>query len=220
MDSDVSVVQSQKKEPSKRAVAKKPLSTVTEISDDDVEIDISDDDDFDLEEEEPRAVAKGRKKTTNAKEAAKKPSEATKKRGPAKKTSQLGAGQKLITEVLKPTEIAVISPEKKVRRMRPSPFNKKSGSVLGRIIQQKEDENEETSGEKEDGQVSPPESSASGGSAEEITQFVVPKGRPQRVNRAKVKTYVLSDSESEKEGEEEEATDDSDFKEDGSESDH
>ena len=43
-------------------------------------------------------------------------------------------GQKLLTDInmLKPAENPWISPEKKVRKMRASPFNKKSGSVLGR----------------------------------------------------------------------------------------
>lgn len=188
-----------KREPSKRATSKKPLSSVTEISDDNDQIEISDDEDFELEVE---AVPKekGRKKAANSK-AANKPAPATKKRGQANKTSQL-VGQKLITEVLKPADVSKISPEKKVRRMRPSPFNKKSGSVLERLSHQ---ENDKMSPESEE-QESP--ASNTSGSTEESAQLVVPRARPQRGgNRGKAK-YVLSDSEND------EVTDDSDFNED------
>ncbi|XP_027113751.1 DNA topoisomerase 2 [Coffea eugenioides] len=185
-----------KREPSKRATTKKPLVSVTEISDgDDDQIEISDDEDFELEVE-AAPKEKGRKKTANSKAA--KPAAAPKKRGQANKTSQL-VGQKLITEVLKPADVSKISPEKKVRRMRPSPFNKKSGSVLERLSQQ---ENDKISPESE-GQESP--ASNASGSTEESAQVVVPRARPQRGgNRGKAK-YVLSDSEND------DVPDDSDF---------
>lgn len=148
---------------------------------------------------------KGRRKPENTKAA--KPPAATKKRGPAANRNSQLVGQKLITEVLKPTENLGISPEKKVRRMRPSPFNKKSGSVLGKLSQKEDDkvslENEE--------QESPASASASAsGSTEEMAQFVAPRARPQRGGGGKrgKAVYVLSDTESD------EVSDDSDFNED------
>ncbi|KAL3537453.1 hypothetical protein ACH5RR_000819 [Cinchona calisaya] len=199
--SDAMETEVQKREPSRRAAAKKPLSSVTEISDnddDDHQIEISDDEDFELEVE--KAVQeKGRKKPANAE--ATKPPAATTKRGKANKNSQL-VGQKLITEVLKPAEKSNISPEKKVRRMRPSPFNKKSGSVLGRLSQE---ENDKISPESEE-QESPASAS---GSTEEIAQVVAPRAaRPQRGGNRGTARYVVSDSESD------EATEDSEFNED------
>jgi DNA topoisomerase-2 len=74
----------------------------------------------------------GRKPAANDKAA--KPPAAAKKRGAANKQQSQTLGQKLLTDInmLKPAENPWISPEKKVRKMRASPFNKKSGSVLGR----------------------------------------------------------------------------------------
>ncbi|KAG8391224.1 hypothetical protein BUALT_Bualt01G0165600 [Buddleja alternifolia] len=167
METEVPQMQIKNKEPSKRAAAskKKPLSSVAEISDDDDDIEIIDDDDFEPEEKKKT----GGRKPANGKAAAKPPTGATKKRGPA--TKQLG--QKLITEVLKPAEN---SPEKKVRRMRASPFNKKSSSVLGRATIVEEDEEILKEQEKS--------GSSSGSVSEIISQEVVaPKARPQRGNR-------------------------------------
>ena len=63
----------------------------------------------------------GRKPAANAKAAASKPAAAKNKRGVAnKQQTQLWARQ------------LGISPVKKVRKMMPSPFNKKSGSMLSR----------------------------------------------------------------------------------------
>ncbi|KAI3900687.1 hypothetical protein MKW98_009297 [Papaver atlanticum] len=76
------------------------------------------------DEFEPPAALKGGKK--KASPAAKPAAAAPRKRGPAKK-------QTLITDTLKPAENIGISPEKKVRRIRQSPFNKKSSSVMGRV---------------------------------------------------------------------------------------
>ncbi|KAA8520228.1 hypothetical protein F0562_014484 [Nyssa sinensis] len=193
METEVPQNQARKKEPSKRAAAqKKPLSTLTEISDDEDEDEISDED-FELEvvavpEEKKKG---GRKPTKNDAKAAKPPA-AAKKRG--KQQSQV-IGQRLITEVLKPAENSGISPEKKVRKMRASPFNKKSSSVLGIS---KEDEAKISTGTEEKAGSSPAES------AEEMSEVIAPRARPQRANRGKA-TYVVSDSESD------EATDDSTF---------
>ncbi|KAL0464445.1 UNVERIFIED_CONTAM: DNA topoisomerase 2 [Sesamum latifolium] len=196
---EVSQLQTKKKEPSRKAAAqKKQLSTVSESPDDDVEIQIIDDDD-DFEPEEKKK--KGGRKPANAKAA--KPPAATKKRGPAAKQSQ-ALGQKLITEVLKPAEN---SPEKKVRKVRASPFNKKSSSILGRTINVEEEEEGETSAEQAD-------STSTLGSVTDVGQAVAPRARPQRANRGKA-TYVISDdSESDDPAEDFEsdaAEDDSDF---------
>ncbi|KAJ9671211.1 hypothetical protein PVL29_027276 [Vitis rotundifolia] len=122
---------SAKKEPSRRtATQKKPLAFLTEISDDD-----EDDKYFEVEEVPvPDATKKGRRKpVANAKEAAAKPAAAANnERGAANKQQPHLLGQTLLTEIFKPSETLGISPEKKVRKMRSSPFNKKSGSVLGR----------------------------------------------------------------------------------------
>ncbi|CAA3012625.1 DNA topoisomerase 2 [Olea europaea subsp. europaea] len=166
-EAEVSEVQIKKKGPTKRAAAtKKPLSTVTEISDDE------DDQDFDLEGGMPAEEKKKAGRKPAAAKSAKPPPGM--KRGPAAKQSQL-MGQKLITEVL---QGAVDSPEKKVRKMRISPFNKKSGSVLGRMATMGEDESPTSAG------------------TEDSTQVVVPRARPQRANSRKA-TYVLSDDDSE-----------------------
>ncbi|KAM3733934.1 hypothetical protein ACB098_11G175300 [Castanea mollissima] len=198
METEVPKVTAKKKEPSKRAAAaqkKKPLATVSEISDDD-DINEIDDDDEDSEIEvvaAPEAGKKGgRKPAANAK-AGKAPA-AAKKRGAANKQQPQTLGQKLLTDMLKPAENSGISPEKKVRKMRASPFNKKSGSVLGGVGKVNEvTENEENSG-----------SASTSASTEETIEVAPARARPQRVNRAQTR-YVLSDSESEH------ATEDSEF---------
>ncbi|PSS24455.1 DNA topoisomerase [Actinidia chinensis var. chinensis] len=194
METEVPPVPAGKKEPNRRAAGqKKPLSTVTEISDSDDEKDASDED-FELEEEAVPEVGKtkrGRKPSANTKVAAKPPAP-TKKRVPANKQSQ-----KLITEILKPVENMGISPEKKVRKMRASPFNKKSGSVLGRMGKEGE-ENTSTGSEERLGSASTAEST------EDTSEVMVPRARPPRMNRGKVR-YVVSDSDSDK------VSDDSDF---------
>ncbi|CAL5330796.1 unnamed protein product [Camellia sinensis] len=197
LETEMPQVPTRKKEPTRRAAAKKPLSsTLTEISDDEDEEDISDED-FELAEEVAPEVGKkkgGRKPAANAKQAAKPPAP-TKKRVPAKTT-----GQKLITEVFKTAENMGISPEKKVRKMRASPFNKKSGSVLGNIG--KEDENSSTGSEENLG------SASNAVNTEDLSEEVMaPKARPRRMNRGKA-VYVLSESE------DDEVSEDSDFNED------
>lgn len=176
------VVVPKKKGPTKRAPAKKK-ATITEISDDEDEMVMEDD--SDIEVVEKKKGGGGRKATAATKPPAK-------KRGPAAKKSQqtVPGGQRLITEVLKPTGV---SPEKKVRKMRPSPFNKKSGSMLGRL-NAGDDEEEEMVGETSGEAAAPPA-----------------KARPQRVNRKKT-AYVVSDSE--EEDEEDEPSEDSEFDDD------
>lgn len=176
-----------RKEPSKRAAAqKKPLVSITEISDDD-----EDDEDF----EAKAATAATEKKKRGRKPGAAKPAAAgkNKKGGAANKAQQQPhmLGQTLLTEIFKPAETLGISPEKKVRKMRASPFNKKSGSMLNRTI-----ESEENSGSASTS------NNSSGGDSSEFA--MPPRTRPQRANRVQ-KMYVVSDSESDK------PTDDSDF---------
>ncbi|KAK7846727.1 dna topoisomerase 2 [Quercus suber] len=112
-----------------------------------------------------------------------------KKRGAANKQQPQTLGQKLLTDMLKPTENSGISPEKKVRKMRASPFNKKSGFVLGQVGKVNEvNENEENSG-----------FASTTASTEETIEVASTRARHQRTR------YVLSDSESEH------ATEDSEF---------
>ncbi|GMI80723.1 hypothetical protein HRI_001741600 [Hibiscus trionum] len=95
--------------------------------------------------------------------------------------------------MLKPAYVAEssgISLEKKVREMRASPFNKKSGSILSKA------------------NTSSQSSMAEIDTDEEVVVVVEPKSRPQRANMTK-KTYVISDSETE-----EDAVEYSDFEED------
>lgn len=125
---------------------------------------ISLDDDDDDVVVEVAAPAKGGRKQAAAASKAVKPPAAPRKRGPAASKKQPAA------------EVVTVSPEKKVRKMRSSPFNKKSSSVLGRLAN-KEGEEEE---EKESAETVAAENSS----------------RPKRANR-KVMKYVLSDSESE-----------------------
>ncbi|KAL0873030.1 hypothetical protein Bca101_022735 [Brassica carinata] len=116
---------------------------------------------------EVAAPAKGGRKPAAASKTVKPPA-APRKRGPAASKKQPAA------------EVVTVSPEKKVRKMRSSPFNKKSSSVLGRLAN-KEGEEEEESAE---------------------TVAAENSSRPKRANR-KVMKYVLSDSESESENDSE-----------------
>ncbi|EFH59729.1 hypothetical protein ARALYDRAFT_898932 [Arabidopsis lyrata subsp. lyrata] len=126
-------------------------------------IDVDDDDD---EVVEVAPAKKGGRKPAASKAA--KPPAAPRKRGKQTVTS---------TEV-----VAIgVSPEKKVRKMRSSPFNKKSSSVMSRLANNKEEESSEN---------------VAGNSSSEKSGDVAAKSRPQRANRRKM-TYVLSDSESE-----------------------
>jgi DNA topoisomerase II len=95
-------------------------AAITKHSDDDM--DELSGDDFEMKEKKVRG--RGRGKQPPKEKAAPGP----RKRGPAAQKKPL-LGQKLITEVLKPDGEGNNSPDKKVRKIRPSPFNKKSGSV-------------------------------------------------------------------------------------------
>ncbi|KAF2293580.1 hypothetical protein GH714_002987 [Hevea brasiliensis] len=161
MDTDVPQMPATKEQSKRAATQKKPMIADSENSESEDEVDINDDSE--------RA----------------KPPAGSKKRGPAGKQSQV-LNQKLLTDMLKPAENSGISPEKKVRKMRASPFNKKSGSVLGRVSE----ENESTE-------------------IEEITE-VPARARPQRANRGQTK-YVISDSESDEANESSDQDNDSDF---------
>ncbi|XP_010023678.2 DNA topoisomerase 2 [Eucalyptus grandis] len=181
------------KEPSKRAATrKKPSVILSEISEEENSND-SGDDDYETVDSEAEVAKKkgGRKPSAAAKKS--KPPAATKK-GQANRQQARGTSQRLLTEMLKPAESTGVSPEKKVRKMRASPFNKKSSSLLGKEGKAGSSTSEEVS------------SNPMSNDGEDVVEVAPPKRRPQRVNR-KQTTYVLSDSESEK------PTDDSDFEE-------
>lgn len=186
----------QTKAPAKRAAAqKKALPSTPDVSDGEDAIEI-DDDEF-----EPTAAVGGKKKG-GRKPAAAKAAAAPKppgKRAPANNQSQ-SVGQRLITQVLKPAEDAGVSPDRKVRKMRASPFNKKSGAVMG-----KNTSSSSTSHESEE--VSPLIPSL-GSLDEEVSEVVVaPKARPQRATK-KTTTYVISDSDTEEDNDDIEISDD------------
>jgi DNA topoisomerase-2 len=175
-----------KKGPSKRG-GKKASSSLEVIHDEE-------DDNVDVSMEVPEEV-KGPKKGRGRKPAAapvKPKATATRKRAPTKDKAMM----------LKPTEdINTIapSPEKKVRKMRESPFNKKSGSILQRGS---------AAASSTSSEASPP----SGSSAE---PGAAPQ--PRRTARATTKKMPVYNIESEDEDEDEvvEVTDDSDFDVDG-----
>ncbi|KAI4323425.1 hypothetical protein L6164_023032 [Bauhinia variegata] len=194
------------KKVSKRAGARKKSSTaaVLDISDSENEIDIDDDEDFELQQQAAPETGKKKGGRKPAGQNAKKPAATTRKRGGTSKQSQL-LGQKFITEMLKPAESSGISPEKpnsKVRKMRDSPFNKKSGSLLSRVA----DKDEETASEEVQG------SASTSPSTDEI-QVAPARARPQRANRKQTR-YVLSESESDDDDSIAVISDDSDFDED------
>ncbi|KAL9175513.1 hypothetical protein ABFS82_02G117600 [Erythranthe guttata] len=206
METELPQLQTKKKEPTKRAAPRKKQVSIVSDDEEDDDIEIIDDDDFEPEDKKK----KGGRKPANPKAAAAKPPAGAKKRGPASKQSQL-VGQKLITEVLKPTAAADDSPEKKVRRMRASPFNKKSSSILGRgAINVDDDEDKEigeTSNEQERSSVS-----------DDVSKGVGPAvSRPKRVNRRQTSYVISDDSESEAAEEvdvDSDATEDSEFNDD------
>ncbi|KAK1360556.1 hypothetical protein POM88_045030 [Heracleum sosnowskyi] len=101
----------------------------------------------------------------------------TKKRGIAAsgKQSQM-AGQKLITDVLKPVENDGISPEKKVRKMRASPFNKKSGSLLGRAaVKDTKDDSVSPKSEEGFGALTYNLDTSGGGGSSEMKEYYISK---------------------------------------------
>ncbi|CAD6242835.1 unnamed protein product [Miscanthus lutarioriparius] len=176
------------KGPSKRGGGKKAASSSLAMIPSDDE-----DDDFTLEEvSEVQAQKKGRGKKPAA--AVKPKAPATRKRAPA----QGKATQKKIDEMLQAIEANNTSPEKKVRKMRPSPFNKKSGSILQRGSTAASASSETTA------EASPP----SGSSAEPVGA-----AQPRRTARATKKPVYVTDSDPEDEVVE--LTDDSDFDLDG-----
>uniref|UniRef100_A0ACD5TW45 Uncharacterized protein n=1 Tax=Avena sativa TaxID=4498 RepID=A0ACD5TW45_AVESA len=109
--------------PGKRGAAKKAMASLIEVSDDDVAVSI--------DESEDEAPAE--KKTRGKKPAAEKPKTTVRKRAPA---PSKGMRQKVLEETFKPVDDSTLSapsPEKKVRKIRASPFNKKSSSILQRV---------------------------------------------------------------------------------------
>lgn len=174
-----------KKGVSKRGGGKKASSSLAVIHDDE-------DEDVDVSLEVPEEI-QGPKKGRGRKPAApvKPKATATRKRAPAQGKAMM----------LKPTEdsnTSAPSPEKKVRKMRESPFNKKSGSILQRGSIAASTSSESTA------EASPP----SGSSAEPIAA-----PQPRRTARATTKKTPVYDLESEDEVVE--VTDDSDFDVDG-----
>lgn len=185
-------VEGTKEDPKKKKAAKsKPSApTIIENLDDEsedvsmptiVENDESDEDDsVTLKGKKGR----GRKMAAGTSKAAAK----TNKTAKSSVKKRVGA-QKLITDVLIPVDSSLISPEKKVRKMRASPFNKKSGSVFDRI----NSDNEQSSG-----------------NSDNMFEVPAPKARPQRAAKANT-TYVISDSEDDVASVDDDSEDDSDF---------
>lgn len=163
-------------EPEEAALKEAPKrgkkKAITVYSDDDNMDEPSGDEDFEVVKEK-----KGRGRGRGKQPPKEKTAPGMRKRGPAAQKKPL-LGQKLITEVLKPDGEGNDSPDKKVRKMRPSPFNKKSGSVVGK------DEN------------------LGGASAsavmDDILQevgVVASRGRPKRERKKVATVFVESDSE-------------------------
>lgn len=200
METEVTQVEAaKKKEPIKRAAAKKKTTAKsTQISDDNSD----GDEDFEIKEIAAPPAAKkggGRKAAANAK-TTKPPAAAA---AANKREPKAKLGQKLITQMLEPTENSGISPEKKVRRIRASPFNKKSGSILGRVGIEVVEEEEDGGNE---GKMM---GSGSSATTEESAGYPPARGKSQRANRTQVR-YVVSDSDSEPVAEESEFDDDED----------
>ncbi|KAL9226457.1 hypothetical protein vseg_002268 [Gypsophila vaccaria] len=152
-----------------RASGRNSLDAVEEISDDD-------------EVADPQVGKKGR--GAKGKAASKQPG-ATKRAPPARK------GQKQMTGYAKVPEPETLdaSPDKKIRRMRPSPFNKKSGSLLKRST-------EGTSATIKSIDVR--DASSGLNSIDEASEVMPARARPTRANR-KQTTYILSDTETDDE---------------------
>lgn len=128
--------------PQKPAQKRAPSKKATQTDNDDFEVEIA---------AAPAAAKKGGRKPAGAAKAAAaaKPPVAAKKRGAAARKepqTSSSSGQKLLTDMLKPAESSGVSPDTKVRKMRESPFNKKSGSVLSRVnLEDEMNESEEKS---------------------------------------------------------------------------
>ncbi|QCD95617.1 DNA topoisomerase II [Vigna unguiculata] len=187
------------------AAKKKSSTVVLDETDSDHDNDVTADDDFEIMQPSTGAGKKKAGRKPAAQNAKKAPA-ATRKRNVGGKQAQL-LGQKLITDMMEKTGI---SPEKKVRKMRASPFNKKSSSVLGRVAAAAD--KEESVSESLSGGSAGSNPSPSTSPEEEVVE-VVPtsaRARPQRANR-KPMTYVLS-SESDNDSDQNEEY--SDFEED------
>jgi DNA topoisomerase II len=133
-------------------------------------------DDFEMEEKKGRGRGRGRGrgKPPPKEKAASGP----RKRGPTAQKKPL-LGQKLITEVLKPDGEGNSSPDKKVRKIRPSPFNKKSGSVLG----------------KDDNSGGTSASSVMDEILQEEVVVAASRDRPKRERKKVATVFIESDSE-------------------------
>lgn len=200
--------QPKKKQPGRKAAAQKPTSGYTEISDDDQQIQDISDEDFEVQSP-PKAAGRGRGRKANNAAAPKPPPAGGRKRGTAA-AKPPAFNQRLLTEILKPAEGLGKSPDKKVRKMRFSPFNKKSGSVLNRkSVNVDNDEDEE----EEESLVVPGSGNSSQTESGEVAEPAPARPRPQRATKMQSNKYVISDSDSE-EDEEDGATEDSDFAED------
>ncbi|KAJ1280587.1 hypothetical protein BS78_04G244200 [Paspalum vaginatum] len=193
MDTEFTELQNENKAkgPSKRGGRKKASSSIAVIDSDEEEKD----GDSGEKVPEVQAQKKGRGRKPAAAAASK--AVATRKRAPAQgKARQMG-----IDEMLKASEDNNTngpSPQKKVPKLRPSPFNKKSGSILQRGSTSASTISEMTA------ESSPP----SGSSAEPVL------AQPRRTARVTKKATVYV-SESDPEDEVVEVTDDSDFDVDG-----
>lgn len=189
METDTLVDQEKpkKQQPSRNAAAKKATYAVLSDDEDDepehhhlmptIDEHDDDDDDFSILEEAPKSVkGKGRKPKNET--------AATRKRGSTQVASKANS-QKPNANVPR------VSPEKKLRKMRPSPFNKKSGTVSTGSL---------------------PNIAAAAAAAIDEAATVTARTRSKRDNRTKA-VYVESDSEGEDEVEDD-ATEDSDFLED------
>uniref|UniRef100_A0A0A9CMP7 DNA topoisomerase (ATP-hydrolyzing) n=1 Tax=Arundo donax TaxID=35708 RepID=A0A0A9CMP7_ARUDO len=187
-----------RKAPSKRGAAKKASSSLAAISSDDED----EDDDFGMEEVsevQPQKKGRGKKATDTEKPKA---AAASRKRAPAQ--GKTAMRQKKVEEMIKPTDdsnTSSPSPEKKVRKMRDSPFNKKRGSILQRGVIAASTSSENCA------EASPP----SGSSAEPVAAAP----QPRRTARATKKPVVYVADRDESEDEVVDLTDDSEFDVDG-----
>ncbi|KAM0851391.1 hypothetical protein ACQ4PT_052453 [Festuca glaucescens] len=135
--------------PTKRGAAKKAMASLIELSNEDIAVptDESEDEEFAMTTEAPvEKKARGRKLAAEKPAAEKPKTTAARKRAPA---PSKGMRQKVLEETFKPVDDSnsnAPSPEKKVRKIRASPFNKKSSSILQRASTSTEDADAPPSG--------------------------------------------------------------------------
>ncbi|KAK1685236.1 hypothetical protein QYE76_046084 [Lolium multiflorum] len=134
--------------PIKIGAAKKAMSSLIELSDEDIAVptDESEDEEFAMTEAPVEKKARGRKPAAEKPAAEKPKTTAARKRAPA---PSKGMMQKVLEETFKPvadSNTSAPSPEKKVRKIRASPFNKKSSSILQRASTSTEDADAPPSG--------------------------------------------------------------------------